>query len=328
MPYYLNAGRLHLTNMAITERTNPSNITVKSISQPTLFLLTMGLAMLLSLIYRMYIPYVSLCISAHENHSCMNGIEQVDSHPIIIYKHDPLPILKQVIIFRFWASWSFNRKVQTAILLSLRTQSNARVIIWMLPSTLSSILAQMQRLQQLSCPSNSTLEVRSITELQDLLGNSKDAILRICTQSFRDKSNNMVVLLDMIHFMALYFYGGIYADADMIFMREMRDLHGLAFTYKWDRNVLYYNTAIPGLPLKSLSCFKLSTTLKAVTRIHFILLEYMRRLGSGPRYQILSHVFARCARNNTRPCENSTRNYTRNAFDSRKCLTRATCKNV
>ena len=151
----------------------------------------MGLAMLLSLIYRMYIPYVSLCISAHENHSCLNWIKQVDSHPIIIDKHDPLPILKQVIIHPFWASKSFNRKVQTAMLSSLRTQSNARVIIWTPPTTLSFVLAQMQRLQTLSCPSNSTLEVRSISGLQDLPSNSKDNILRICAQSFRDMPNNM-----------------------------------------------------------------------------------------------------------------------------------------
>ena len=50
----------------------------------------------------------------------------------------------------------------------------------------------------------------------------------------------------MIRFMALYFYGGIYADADVIFMRKMRDIHGLAFAYKWDRNVVYYNTAVIG----------------------------------------------------------------------------------
>ena len=223
-------------------------------SYDTVKLLTFGLGILLILIYIIYVSQVSQRISAAQtgqNHSCLNESKQVETHPTIICKHDLLPMLKQVIIHRFWASWSFNRKVQTAILSSLRTQSNARVIVWTLPSTLSSVLAQTQRLQELSCPSNSTLEVRSIRELQDLLSNSQDPILRICAQSLHDTPNNMVVLSDVIRFMALYFYGGIYADADVIFMRDMRDLHGLAFAYKWDRNVLYYNTAVLGLPVKS-----------------------------------------------------------------------------
>ena len=223
-------------------------------SYDTVKLLTFGLGILLILIYIIYVSQVSQRISAAQtgqNHSCLNESKQVEIHPTIICKHDLLPMLKQVIIHRFWASWSFNRKVQTAILSSLRTQSNARVIVWTLPSTLSSVLAQTQRLQELSCPSNSTLEVRSIRELQDLLSNSQDPILRICAQSLHDTPNNMVVLSDVIRFMALYFYGGIYADADVIFMRDMRDLHGLAFAYKWDRNVLYYNTAVMGMPVKS-----------------------------------------------------------------------------
>ena len=196
-------------------------------------------------------PFIEEVIPTAQNHSYLKETKQVEAQPPIICKHNPLPILKQVIIHRFWASQSFNRKVQTAILSSLRTQSNSRVIIWTLPSTLSSVLAQTQRLQELSCPSNSTLEVRSISELQDLLSNSQDAKLRTCAQSLNDPTNDMVVLSDLIRFMALYFYGGIYADADVIFMKDMRDLHGLAFAYKWDRNVLYYNTAVMGLPVKS-----------------------------------------------------------------------------
>ena len=87
----------------------------------------------------------------------------------------------------------------------------------------------------------------------------------------------MVVLSDMIRFMALYFYGGIYADADVIFMRKMRDIHGLAFAYKWDRNVVYYNTAVMGLPIGSPVVLQIIYHFKAVTQIHFILHEYMRR---------------------------------------------------
>ena len=179
------------------------------------------------------------------------GVEKTNSQLTINHTHNPLPNTKKVVIHRFWASHTFNRKVQTAILSSLRTQTNANVIIWTLPTTLSSVLGQMQSLQKMSCPSNSTLEVRSISELQNVLSKSKDDSLMMCAQSFNVMPNDMVALSDLIRFISLYIYGGIYADADVIFMRDMRDMHGLAFAYKWDRNVMYYNTAIMGLPMRS-----------------------------------------------------------------------------
>jgi hypothetical protein len=154
-------------------------------------------------------------------------------------------------IHMFWVSnvnINLNRKVESAFRSALRTQSEAQVIVWTLPSHVTALLHQTQALRELHCASGSTLEVRSTDDLLELALKADNPLLRSCSNSFKATEGSMVHFSDFIRFMALYFFGGIYVDADTMFLQDMRSLHGQSFAYKWDRDVTYYNTAIMGLP--------------------------------------------------------------------------------
>jgi hypothetical protein len=57
-----------------------------------------------------------------------------------------------------------------------------------------------------------------------------------------------VAFSDLIRFVALYYYGGIYADSDTVFLLDLRNFQGMSFAYKWDRRSnLLFNTAVMGL---------------------------------------------------------------------------------
>jgi hypothetical protein len=147
-------------------------------------------------------------------------------------------------IHRFWVPRgdSLNRKVGAALRSVLRTQERARQIVWTLPET-ARLLREQTR--DMRCPSSdSTLEVRSIEELAVL---AEKGGLPQCSGALR-ATQGAVALSDLIRFMALFFFGGVYADMDVIFLRDMGYFQGLAFAYKWDRDVQYYNTAVMGLP--------------------------------------------------------------------------------
>jgi hypothetical protein len=147
-------------------------------------------------------------------------------------------------IHRFWAPVGnpLNRKVRTALRSALRTQKNARQILWTLPET-ASLLREQSR--DIRCSTGSTLEVRSIEELAVLAERG----LPQCSGALRAAEGvDPVALSDLVRFLALYFFGGLYADMDVIFLRDMAYFQGLAFAHKWDRGTQHYNTAVMGLP--------------------------------------------------------------------------------
>lgn len=153
---------------------------------------------------------------------------------------------RRVIIHMFWSSvdGTLNEKVKTSLRSALRTQHRTRLILWTTPDSLRGLTAQIERISTLQCPS--TLELKSTDELIDLT--EKDSkTMRSCVDSLRRASHDLVAFSDLIRFLALYYFGGIYADADMIFLKDLQNFQGVSFAYKWDRNVQFYNTALMGL---------------------------------------------------------------------------------
>lgn len=141
------------------------------------------------------------------------------------------------IIHRFWSGDFNDRKLHMSLQSALCTQRNARVILWTptLPPVQNNI-------------SSLAIDIRSTTE--ELVHLASSSPLHSCSNALRD-SSNVVAYSDLVRFVALYFYGGIYADVDMVFLKDMRSFHGHSFAFKWDLNVDYYNTAVMGLPRHS-----------------------------------------------------------------------------
>lgn len=150
------------------------------------------------------------------------------------------------LIHMFWSSSDdeLNVKVKTAFISALRTQKGARLILWTLPRTFAKMSRQTSEFHAMDCPC--AFELRSTNELVDLVNNDT-TLLKSCAQSLQHIHDDLVGFSDLIRFIVLYYFGGIYADSDMIFLKDLCQLQGLSFAYKWDRNVLYYNTALIGL---------------------------------------------------------------------------------
>lgn len=151
---------------------------------------------------------------------------------------------RRVTIHRFWSQASrpdLHRKARMSLRAAVNTQSNARVIVW--TDDRDWLAGQLKDIMPCG---PSTVEARGVEELARLA----EGALPACARSLRTQGDS-VAFSDLVRFVALYVFGGIYADIDMVFLRDARDLHGRSFAFKWDLNVNYYNTAVMGLPVGS-----------------------------------------------------------------------------
>ena len=159
------------------------------------------------------------------------------------------------LVHMFWVSSgdTLNRKVDTALRSALRTQKDTHLILWTIPSSFADVFNQTKHLLNFICPSKATFEVKSISEILRLLKASTSPDLQKCIPSLSSGLEGRATPnSDLLRFLALYFYGGIYVDADTMFLKDLHDFDGLSFAFKWDRGVKYYNTAIMGLPKNSI----------------------------------------------------------------------------
>lgn len=113
-------------------------------------------------------------------------------------------------------------KVVVALQSALRLQSGATILLWMeeaLVETMNAQLAPVKR--RFRCASGATLEVRSLNELERKLRESTDPTVnrRACAVTYA--TSDRVKQSDLFRFMALFFYGGIYFDADTVFLKDM-----------------------------------------------------------------------------------------------------------
>ena len=160
---------------------------------------------------------------------------------------------KMMLMHRFWTSSSqseaLNRKVRASLLSALHRHTTehgraAKVILWTLPSTYEHVKRQAE---EFKCGEGGRIEVRSTDQLLGLVRGTPE--LHKCVESLESATAETVAFSDLVRFIALYLYGGIYVDIDAIVLRDMSGLLlGPPFAYKWDRDVLYYNTAVMGLP--------------------------------------------------------------------------------
>jgi len=102
------------------------------------------------------------------------------------------------------------------------------------------------------------------------MGHEDDMINRTGSQSLSTYDRLSVILSDMARFILCHRYGGIYLDADTIFLRDWEELWGWkgAFAYRWSRSE-YYNTAVLHLNKNSaLGKFLFRTALKNDLNFH------------------------------------------------------------
>ena len=84
---------------------------------------------------------------------------------------------------------------------------------------------------------------------------SSFSLTKLCSRFFYrnvnlSKRNDLVVALsDLIRFVVLELYPGIYTDGDVIYLKDMRDLWHFNFAYRWSLT-LDFNTAILGINSK------------------------------------------------------------------------------
>lgn len=92
----------------------------------------------------------------------------------------------------------------------------------------------------------------------------EDIYHRLGSKSSDSYDKLSVVLSDMVRFVLCHRFGGIYLDADTLFLRDWEELWGWkgAFAYRWSR-LLKYNTAVLRLHRQSaLGSFLFRTALK------------------------------------------------------------------
>jgi WD repeat and SOF domain-containing protein 1 len=87
---------------------------------------------------------------------------------------------------------------------------------------------------------------KAITRVSSKRKKTKDELLnRIGSTSSKEYDRLTVVLSDMARFVLTHRFGGVYLDADTIFLRDWEELSGWkgAFAYRWSR-LEKYNTAV------------------------------------------------------------------------------------
>ena len=119
---------------------------------------------------------------------------------------------------------------------------------------MQALQAQVEPVQRkFVCSTLATLQVRSLDVLAEQLAQSSDPVVN-AQKCQLPTSGSAVRNSDMFRFLVLYFYGGLYVDADTLFLKDLAVFHGLSFAFKWggggeDNPVAQgFNTAIMGLP--------------------------------------------------------------------------------
>lgn len=125
---------------------------------------------------------------------------------------------------------------------------------------------------------NTTEQLDSIPELRDEWRRHRGALLnsngrvidiktgdqKVGSDSADSYDRGSVVLSDMVRFVLLHRFGGIYVDADTIFLRDWEELWGWtgAFAYRWS-HLEAYNTAVLRMNKQSaIGSFVLRTALR------------------------------------------------------------------
>ena len=143
---------------------------------------------------------------------------------------------------------------------ALRLQKDATIILWTESSRVASFEQQLKPVREkFQCKSRANLVVKSLSGIYEKLKNSPDKYVN--SRKCKIDKSQPVAASDWFRFMVLWFYGGIYFDADTLFLKDMDPWHKTSkygFAFKWGgegpipvlKNTVsnQFNTAIMGLP--------------------------------------------------------------------------------
>jgi hypothetical protein len=153
-------------------------------------------------------------------------------------------------------------KVIVALQSALRLQNDAKILLWTTETMVELLKQQLAPIQsRFCCASRATLEVHSLGELKQKLIDSLHPVVNSRRCDLSVASANLTQYSDLFRFIVLFFYGGIYFDADTLFLKDMApwfELANYGFAFKWggegvdvnpnDPVTNGFNTAVMGLP--------------------------------------------------------------------------------
>lgn len=150
-------------------------------------------------------------------------------------------------------SYNFKRRVLFLNLMSFFFTQNlccTKYIFWKLKNFPAEIEADIVR-KFSTYLDNGTLEIKEfdLVKLCEISKNLNGSLIYkypICKENGQMHYNDLVSLSDLVRFIVLDIYGGIYVDGDVIFLKETNLLWKDNFAYKWSYtdNI---NTAIIGM---------------------------------------------------------------------------------
>ena len=143
-----------------------------------------------------------------------------------------------------------NEKVVTAYRSVLRIHRNIRFIVWTLPRTKEATEQQIESLKTY-CPTSS-IEVKTTLDLIEMV-KADGSALKMCEEalSLTYENFDLAAVSDLIRFVALYYYGGIYVDSDVLMVKSMAPFFNKDFAFRWDSGNARYNTCVMGLKKNS-----------------------------------------------------------------------------
>jgi hypothetical protein len=202
------------------------------------------------------------------NSSCLNSVERFyDKNGLskkFSKKNDCAQCLQSgkenIIIYHhtFWQLKNFNptkdeyyvRIMKLNIMSYLVTQNPCctRFILWKLTNFPNEVEEELKRSFKLYFQKK-IIEIREFS-LLELCKNDESSFKRtiFCLESDSINLNDgkLVALSDLVRFMVLDLYGGIYTDGDVVYLKDLQPLWSLNFAYRWSA-VKEINTAILGI---------------------------------------------------------------------------------
>ena len=164
------------------------------------------------------------------------------------------------LLHTFFIGGAIPKKVVIGLQSALRLQKDATIILWTESSRVASFEQQLKPVREkFQCKSRANLVVKSLSDIYEKLKNSPDKYVN--SRNCKIDKSQPVAASDWFRFMVLWFYGGIYFDADTLFLKDMDPWHKKSkygFAFKWGgegpvpvlKNTMsnQFNTAIMGLP--------------------------------------------------------------------------------
>ena len=185
--------------------------------------------------------------------------EKDSCNECITYTNESTKQTEKLIIYyhTFWqiSSWSkgneYNFRVLKLNLMSYLSTQNlccTRFILWKLNSFPES-MEQKLRETFAHYISSGIVQIKTFY-MEEFCNDVRSSFTRseLCRQPVTDSitSGNLIMLSDLVRFVVLDVYGGIYTDGDVIYLKNMRHLWTKNFAYRWSYTAII-NTAILGI---------------------------------------------------------------------------------